>query len=108
MSRLTAAIICMMVSSLAVADRSALRIEPNDEYTITSFPLYGAAVTPSDSADLSEPGFIRADAAGAVTLLCYGSTTSIALNLAAGEYAPCLVKRVYDTGTDAITIHVFF
>lgn len=97
-----------LFAPLAHADRSAVRIQAVDQYSITGYPLYAAAVTPSDSADLAEPGFIRADAAGQVTVLCYGSTASVALNLVAGEFVPCLVKRVYDTGTDSIVLHVFY
>lgn len=108
MRRVLIAALLMGVAVFASADRSAVRLQPVDQYAITSFPLYGSAVTPNDSADLAEPGFIRPDADGAVTATCFGSTSSITLNMVAGEYFPCLVKRVYDTGTDAITIHVFY
>lgn len=100
--------ILALFAPLAYADRSAVRIQAVDQYSISSYPLFGAAVTPNDSADLDEPGFIRADAAGQVTAICYGNSTSIVLNLAAGEFVPCLVRRVYDTGTDAIVLHVFY
>jgi hypothetical protein len=82
-----------------------------DRWTLTNFPLYGAAVTPTDSLALNPPRSIRADADGAVTATCVGqgiSGTAITLNLVAGEFFPCQVIEVQDTGTDAITIHGFW
>ena len=87
---------------------STLRIGPVDDYNITAFPLFGAVVTPHDTNPLATPGMIRADAAGAVTATCAGNGATLTLNLAAGEFFPCIVSHVLDTGTDAITIHVFY
>lgn len=79
-------------------------------WQVTNFPLYGVAVTPSDDTDLDYAMAIRADADGAVTAACVGSgaANEITLNLVAGEFFPCQVIRVYDSGTDAITIHGFY
>ena len=77
-------------------------------HSITGYPIHGEIVTPDDDADLPRPGYVRADAEGAVTVIPYGSTASISLTLVAGEFVPCLVKRVLDSGTDAITLHVFY
>lgn len=99
-----------LVTSTVLAEGSTQIIAPNPNYTITSFPLYGAAVTPSDTVPLATPGAVRADAAGAVTVVCTGNDLDeeIVLNLVAGEFVPCLVSYVLDTGTDAITLHVFY
>lgn len=72
------------------------------------FPRRCAVVTPSDTTDLPFPGFVRADETGQVTALPYDSTSSVVMNLVAGEFLPFLVKRVYDTGTDNITLHVSY
>lgn len=77
-------------------------------WTFTNFPLYGVEVTPADATALARPMAIRADADGAVTATCQGSSTAITLNLVAGEFFPCQVRIVADTGTDAITIHGFY
>ena len=79
-------------------------------WTYTQFPLYGVVVTPTDSLAL-RPMAIRADADGAVSATCAGDGlggTSFTLELVAGEFFPCQVIEVNDTGTDAITIHGFY
>lgn len=75
---------------------------------ITGYPLNGVAVTPDDDNDLATPGYLRADVAGQVKCMPQIGSTAIIVNLAAGEFFPCMVRRVYDTGTDAITLHLFF
>jgi hypothetical protein len=77
-------------------------------WTFTNFPIFGDEVTPHDTNFLARPTAIRVDADGEVTAACAGNQVSIALNLIAGEFFPCQVIRVYDTGTDAITIHGFY
>lgn len=80
-------------------------------WTYTQFPIYGVAVTPADDTPLAFPMAIRVDADGQVTARCYGggiTGTAIVLNLVAGEFFPCQVISVEDTGTDAITIHGFY
>jgi hypothetical protein len=79
-------------------------------WTYTAFPLYGAAVTPNDATRFA-PSNIRADADGAVTARCAGdgpTGTALTLNMVAGEFFPCQVIMVLDTGTDAIAIHRFY
>lgn len=77
---------------------------------ITRFPNYGAVVTPNDTTDLPNPGYIRADEEGQVKVVPVGMlpADAITLNLAAGAFCPCKVSRVYDTDTDDITLHVFY
>jgi len=80
-------------------------------WTYTNFPLYGAVVTPTDATALARPMSIRANTAGAVNATCVGdgvAGTALTLTLAAGEFFPCQVIEVNDTGTDAITIHGFY
>lgn len=102
--------IFLFVAVIAYGQKSARQVGVVDEYNITSYPLYGGAVSESDTVDLTQPGFVRADAAGAVTAACVGNGVGnqITLNLVAGEFFPCMVVRVYDTGTDAITMHWFY
>jgi hypothetical protein len=79
-------------------------------FNFPSFPLRMVLITPSDTTDFSEFGTVRADEAGAVTFLPAHPADSVAVtvNLAAGEYIPCLVRRVLDTGTDPIALHLSY
>ena len=77
-------------------------------WTLTGYPLHGSLVTPHDTNDLAVPGYVRANEAGDVTAIPFHGAAAITLALAAGEFFPCLVSRVLDTGTDPITIHVFY
>lgn len=54
-------------------------------------------VVPSDAADLATPGYVRADAAGAVKVRAVGDTSPVTLNMLQGECTPFLVARVYAT-----------
>jgi hypothetical protein len=101
-------LLALTCSLAGAADRTAQQIQSADRYTFTAYPLYGALVTPNDSADLAQPGFIRANGDGNVVVICYGSTSSITLALVVGEIVPCLVKRVLSTGTTATPLHVFY
>jgi hypothetical protein len=67
-------------------------------------------VTPSDTTDLSTPGHIRADGAGAIRCLPDGAegTNWVEFTMAAGETTQVVVRRVYDTGTDIATLHVLY
>lgn len=91
-------------------DRSAAQIRSVDQYSITSFPFYGALVVPDDDTDFAQPGFVRADSPGAVVFLPYSNPDgqTLTVNLVAGEYIPCLVRRVLATGTDAAVLHRFY
>lgn len=93
-----------------MVDRSARSLGQAGSYTITAYPYYMKAVTPSDTVDMPQPGFVRADAAGAVTFIPQGNADNetITQNLVAGEIIKCMVRRVLDTGTDAITLHVSY
>lgn len=103
----------ILITAVALA-QSTQQISPNSNYTITSYPLYGAVVTPSDTVALTVPGQVRADSAGAIAAVCVGNDTGaptsddIVLTLVAGEFFPCVVKYVLSTGTTAATIHVFY
>ena len=90
--------------------KSVRFIGPDDRYTITGFPLKGAVVTPSDTDPLDFPGTVRVNADGQITVVPAGNAVAdtITLDLLAGEFVPCLVSHVMDTGTDAIVIHVFY
>lgn len=99
-----------MAFAVYAQDRTAKQLTPVDRFSITGYPYYGTSVTPSDAANLPKPGYVRANEAGQVTAACLGNGAGnqITLNLAAGQVFPCLVSRVYDTDTDAITLHVFY
>ena len=63
-----------------------------------------AAVTPNDSTDLTTAArALLLSAAGTVTVDMVGTGSNIALPLQAG-INPVRVTRVYDTGTDSLTI----
>lgn len=85
-------------------------IKTASEYTFTAFPLKMALVSPSDSTDFATPGFVRVNADGAVTFLPVGNADgdTITLDLLAGDVIPCVVRRVLDTGTDSITMHLSY
>lgn len=104
--RIKALLLGLLMASLA----GAAGTPDQFAWQITNFPLYGGVVAQSDTVNLSRPTAIRVDADGAVTAACVGNggDDEITLNLVAGEFFPCQVIRVYDTGTDAITIHGFY
>jgi hypothetical protein len=79
-------------------------------FTLTAFPLRMLLVVPNDATDFDEFGTVRADQAGTVTFLPAHNAEgdAMTMTLAAGEYIPCLVRRVLDTGTDAITLHLVY
>jgi hypothetical protein len=106
----TILLLALTLLAATALSQSTNTIAPNQNYTITSFPLYGAEVTPSDTVPLAVPGQVRADEAGAVTVVCVGQELGdeIALTMVAGEFVPCVVKYVKDDGTDAIVLHAFY
>ena len=90
------------------ASNTGLRVQ---SWSYTNYPIYGVAITPHDTDELAFPMAIRPDADGAVTAVCSGNdavAAAITLTLVAGEFFPCQVIIVLDTGTDAITIHGFY
>ncbi|MEM8682882.1 MAG: hypothetical protein AAGF72_05580 [Pseudomonadota bacterium] len=107
------AVIIALITMFSVAlaqERSVEVIQPTHQWTFTGLPMYGELVTPNDAEDLPNPGYVRANEAGNVTAACHGNGAGnqISVVLAAGEFFPCLVARVYGTGTSAITMHVFY
>ena len=101
--------ILALLAGVAIS-QSTSRIGKVDDFSITSYPLYGEVAVQHDTNPLAHPGMLRANSAGAVTAACWGQPASqaITLTLAAGEFFPCMVMFLKDTGTDAITIHVFY
>ncbi len=108
--RYVSLIVLCLVAMAALSQSSTTRIGVVDDYNITAYPLYGAVAVQHDTNPLAHPGMLRVDAAGAVTAVCWGNTLAqaITLNLVAGEFFPCVVTYLLDTGTAAITIHVFY
>ena len=103
--------ILLLCSTIAYAQQSARVIGPVEQYSITSYPLYGRLISPSDSEVLAIPGFVRADGAGVVTAQCQlnNAGQNITLNVVAGEFIPCRVIKVLDAGTtDGIVLHLFY
>ena len=85
-----------------------LRISPNDHEQFAT-PPNAAAVTPSDTADLSNPGQIWVGGAGNVKVDMLGTGTAISfVGLDAGQFLPVIVKRVYNTDTTATNIVVVY
>lgn len=103
-------LVALFAAATVYSDTTPQYIRRPTDYVYTSYPMYMAVVTPSDSTDLPNRGTVRADTAGAVTVICSGNADgeTVTLNLAAGEFVPCIVRRVLDTGTDAITIHISY
>lgn len=95
-----------------IADRRTLQhlLEQGGTiFAITGLPIHGVLVTPDDANDLDTSGYLRADTAGAVVAVPHeGDDTTITINLVAGEFFPCMVKRVHSTGTTATPLHLFY
>ena len=67
----------------------------------------GAAVTPSDTADLSQPGIgLYVGVSGDVKIDTTDGFTITMVGFAAGVWQPISVKRVYATVTDSTDILV--
>lgn len=94
----------------AIFAQSTNRVGPVDDYNITAYPLYGSLAIQHDTNPLANPGMIRPNVDAAVTAACWGNTVAqaITMNLVAGEFFPCVVGYLKDTGTDAVTIHIFY
>ena len=69
-----------------------------------TFATRAAAVTPSDTADLTNSGFLYVGASGNVKVDTSDGDTVTFTDLAAGIVHPIRVKRVYSTGTTATSI----
>jgi hypothetical protein len=98
-----ALLIAGVVGAQTVANRGTVQT-----WTITNYPRQGVAVAEHDTNAVDPPMAIRADTAGAVTARCVDSASNITLNLVAGEFFPCQVDLLLDTGTDAIAFHGFY
>ena len=104
-------IILALTATIASAQQSSRVLGPVEQYNITSFPLYGRLLSPSDQDSLPIPGFVRADGAGSVRVQCQlnGAGETITLTVVAGEFIPCRVIKVWDAGTtDGIVLHLFY
>ena len=78
-------------------------------FAITGLPIHGVLVVPNNDADLKTSGYLRADAAGTVRAVPHeGDGTVINVALVAGEFFPCMVRRVHATGTTATPLHLFY
>ena len=99
-----------MLLLVSAAQGQSARVQgPAEQYNITSFPLYGRLLSPSDSETFSVPGFLRADVAGNAKVECQGNPGNpITLALIAGEFVPCKVIKVWATGTTATPLHLFY
>ena len=95
-----------------IADRRNLKtlLETGDTvFAITGFPIHGEVITPDDSNDLKTSGYVRADGAGTVRAVPHeGDGSTIDMTLAAGEFFPCMVRRVHATGTTATPLHLLY
>ena len=69
-----------------------------------TFGTRAVAVTPSDTVDLTNSGFLYVGAAGDVKVDTSDGDTVTFTALAAGIVHPIRVKRVYSTGTTATNI----
>ena len=70
----------------------------------TSFPPHAEVVTPSDSAEFNVPSTVYVGAAGVVRVIPArpkDGTTTVDFTVPAGGVVPCLVTKVYSTGTTA-------
>jgi hypothetical protein len=80
--------------------------------TITGFPPHAKVITPHATNDLTDHDgnvvgmSIRAESAGAIAVVPVGNPTAspVTFTLAAGQFVPCLVRRVLVAGTTAASI----
>lgn len=78
-------------------------------FAVTGFPTHGEVITPDDSNDLKTSGYVRADAAGTMRAVPHeGDGSVIDVTLVAGEFFPCMVRRVHAAGTTATPLHLFY
>lgn len=104
----TIVLTCICLAGVALAQSARVQ-GPAEQYNITSYPLYGRVLSPSDSEQFATPGFVRADAAGTIKVECQGNPGNpITLNVVAGEFVPCKAQKVWATGTSATPLHLFY
>lgn len=102
----------LVMATLVVLGQSSVQ-NPGlqvQDYAITNFPLYGSLAAKSDSVNFPTPRALRANAAGDLVVSCWSGSVgnSITITLAAGEFVPCQARRLWSTGSDAITVHMFY
>lgn len=71
-------------------------------------PDNAAAVTPSDSVNLTNLGILYVGGAGNVRVITAGGQTVTFSNVAAGTFLPVLIQRVLATSTTATNILVLY
>lgn len=71
-------------------------------------PQNAAAVTPSDSTNLTNRGILYVGGAGALSIITAGGQTVTLPAVAAGTILPIQVSRVRVTGTTATGIFVLY
>lgn len=73
----------------------------------TPTPIYGKAVTPSDTDDLENPGKLHVNVSGNIKFRMLGNQEEISLTDFSG-WLPAIVDKVFDTGTTATEITVYW
>ena len=71
------------------------------QFAIAGRYLNAVALTPNDGVDLAQVMEVRCGAAGTVQFTPAGGQAPLTLTMAAGEWLPCQVIRVWATGTTA-------
>lgn len=69
-----------------------------------TLPEHAIEVTPSDTGHLEQPSTIYVGVTGDVKVLTVGGEAVTFVGALGGVTIPCVVTRVYDTGTDATNI----
>jgi hypothetical protein len=69
-----------------------------------TLPQNGIEVTPSDTGHLEQPSTVYVGGTGDVKVLTVGGQVITFVGALAGVVLPCVVTRVYSTGTDATSI----
>lgn len=80
------------------------KFNSSPQYSVKQIQNLGAFsnatdVTPSDSTDLSQPGILYVGNGGDVKVETINGDTVTFANMPIGSFLPCVVKRVYATGT---------
>jgi len=70
--------------------------------------IYAKTVTPSDTAELAQPGQIYVGGGGDIKVITDGGDTTTFVGVVGGTILPVLVKKVFATGTDATNMLVTY
>jgi hypothetical protein len=76
--------------------------------TFPMFPGDAAAVTPSDTVDLTTPAVVYVGVSGSVQVTTAQGTTVTFAGVPAGFVIPLQVRRVWSTGTTASSLVAIF